>query len=156
GGAITVAIGGQTPLVIGDKALPISTETLGNGTAILDANGRDITTEISQGKLGALIEEKNSTIPGYMADLNAFAQGIADTINGQLAQGLDQNGNPPAVPLFSYDGASETASTIGVNSLTPDQIAAASGGAAGGNGNAVALTQLAGQATIGSYTFTQF
>jgi flagellar hook-associated protein 1 FlgK len=156
GGAVTIAMGGQTPLVIGDQALPISVDPSSNQTTILDANGTDITGQISQGKLGALIQEKNTTIPGYMNDLNTFAQSLADSVNGQLAQGVDQNGSAPATPLFSYDQASDAASTISINNLTPDQIAAASAGAPGGNGNAVALAQMATSPQIGGFTFTQF
>jgi len=62
----------------------------------------------------------------------------------------------PAQALFSYDSATNAASTITVNSLTPDQIAAASAGSPGGNGNAVALTQMANTPQIGEFTFTQF
>ena len=155
GGAVTVALGGQAPLVIGDQALPISVDPSSNQTTITDANGNDVTSEITGGKLGALIQEKNTTIPGYTGDLNTFAQSLADAVNGQLAQGVDQNGNTPSTPLFSYDPAS-AASTLNVNNLTPDQIAAAASGAAGGNGNALALAQLATTPQVNGFTFTQF
>ena len=156
GGALTIAIGGQAPLVIGDQALPISVDSASNQTTIRDANGNEITSQITQGKLGALIQEKNTTIPGYMTDLNTFAQSLADNVNGQLAQGVDQNGGAPLTPLFSYSGPTNAASTLGVNNLTPDQIAAASAGAPGGNGNAIALAQMATSPQINGYSFTQF
>lgn len=155
-GAVTIAVGGQTPLVIGDQARSLTVDPSSGQTAILDANGNDITSQIKQGKLGALIQEKNTTIPSYLADLNTFAQSIADTVNGQLAQGIDQNGNVPSTPLFSYDQSSNAASTISVNNITPDQIAAAATGAPGGNGNAVALAGLANSPQINGFTFTQF
>jgi flagellar hook-associated protein 1 FlgK len=155
-GAVNVAIGGQTPLVIGSRQFPISFDPSSGQTAIHDAQGNDITAQITQGKLGALIQEKNTTLPSYLDDLNTLAQSIADTINGQLAQGVDLNGNAPVTPLFSYDQASNAASTISVTNLTPDQIAAAAVGAPGGNGNAIALAQLAGAPSIGGFTFTEF
>lgn len=154
GGALTIAIGGQAPLVIGDQHFDLTADVSSQQTAILDGQGNDITSEITQGKLGALIEEKNTTIPGYVADLNTLASSLADSVNGQLAQGLDQNGSSPTVPLFSYDPLN-AAATISVNQLRPDQIAAALG-SAGGNGNAVALTQLANQPLVNGFTFTQF
>src|SRR5262249_12602044 len=154
-GAISVAIGGQAPLVIGDTAFPVTVDPSSGQTAILDGQGNDITAKISQGRLGALIQEKNVTLPSYMTDLNTLAQSLADTVNGQLAQGIDQNGNIPSTPLFSYDQTSDAASSIGVNNLTPDQIAAASAGAPSGNGNAVALAQLATSPQINGFTFTQ-
>ena len=156
GGAVTVAIGGQTPLVIGDRQFAISAGSSTGQTVIRDAAGSDITSQITQGKLGALIQEKNTAIPGYTADLNTLAQSLADTVNGQLAQGVDQNGTAPSTPLFTYDQSSDAASTIAVNSLTPDQIAAAAAGAPGGNGNAVALAQLANSPQINGFSFTQF
>lgn len=156
GGALTVAIGGQAPLVIGNQALAISTDPASQQIIVRDANGNDITSEITQGQLGALIAEKNTAIPSYLGDLNRLAQSVADAVNGQLAQGLDQNGNASGTPLFTYDQATDAASTIEVNNLTPDQIAAAAAGAPGGNGNAVALAQLAGSPQIDGFTFTQF
>ncbi len=155
-GAYNVTIGAQTPLVLGFTQLPISAGNLSNQTEILDSQGNDITSQISQGQLGALIAEKNTTLPGYMSSLNTLAQSLSDSVDAQLAQGVDQNGNSPTTPLFSYDQASDAASTITVNNLTPDQIAAASASAPGGNGNAVALTQMATSPQINGFTFTQY
>jgi flagellar hook-associated protein 1 FlgK len=154
-GTNNVALGGQTMLVIGDQANAISTANTSAQTTILDSQGNDITSEITQGQLGALIQENNTTIPGYTTTLNSFAQSVADTVNGQLAQGVDENGNAGA-PLFSYDQSSDAASTIAVNStVTTDQIAAAMAGSPGGNGNALALAQLATTPGAGGFTLTQ-
>lgn len=155
-GAYDVTIGGQTPLVIGATQENISVGDTSNQTTILDSQGNDITSQISQGQLGALISEKNTTLPGYMSSLNTLAQSFADAVNGQLSQGVDQNGNSPTTPLFSYDQPSDAASTITLNNLTADQIAAASAGAPGGNGNAIAMTQLANSALVNGFTFTQY
>lgn len=154
-GINTVALGGQTMLVIGNQANAISTTDTSGQTAILDAQGNDITSQITQGQLGALIVENNTTIPGYVSSFNTFAQSLADTVNGQLSQGVDQNGAPGA-PLFSYDQSSDAASTIAVNTtITPDQIAAAAAGSPGGNGNAIALAQLANTPASSGFTLTQ-
>ncbi len=155
-GAYDVTIGAQTSLVTGSTANQVSTGNALNQTTILDSQGNDITSQISQGQLGALITEKNTTLPGYMSSLNTLAQSFSDAVNGQLAQGVDQNGNAPTTPLFSYDQATDAASTIAVNSLTPDQIAVAAAGAPGGNGNAIALTQMASSPQINGFSFTQF
>lgn len=154
-GTFTVLLGGQTPLVMGSQTFQISADT-SSPTEILDGSGNDITSEITQGQLGALIQDGNTTIPGYLNTLNTFAQSLADTVNSQLAQGVDENGNAPTTDLFSYDQASDAAATIAVTSMTPDQIAAASADAPGGNGNAVALAQLASAPAIDGYTFTQY
>jgi flagellar hook-associated protein 1 len=155
-GGYNLFIGGQTPLVMGDTASAISSGNTSNQTSILDSQGNDITSQITGGQLGALVQEQNSTLPGYLGSLNTLAQNFADTVNDQLSQGVDQNGDTPTTPLFSYDQDTDAASTISVNSLTPDQIAAASAGAPGGNGNAVAMAQLATTPEIGGATFTQY
>lgn len=154
-GSYEVAIGGQAPLVIGNTAYPISVQS-SSPTAILDSQGNDITAQISRGRLGALIQETNTTLPGYLDQLNTLAQSLADTVNQTLAQGVDKNGSPPAVNLFSYDQASDAANTLSVTNITGDQIAAALPSAPGGNSNAIVLAQLAAAPTVNGFTFTQF
>jgi flagellar hook-associated protein 1 len=153
-GTFNVVLGGQTNLVLGDQSTPISVDNTGATTTILDSQGNDITSELNEGQLGALIQENNTTLPGYMTQLNTFAQTVADTVNGQLSEGLDENGNAGA-PLFSYDQASDAASTIAVTNITPDQIAAAAANSPGGNDNAVALSQLGNQPVSNGLTLTQ-
>ena len=156
-GAANVYLGGgQSPLVLGDSARPISADLSGPTTVIRDAQGNDVTSLVTRGKLGALLEEKNTLLPGYMGDLNTLAANFADQINAALANGVDQNGNPPAQGLFTYDNATGAAFTLAVNPLTPDQIAAALPTAPGGNGNAIAIAQLASQPTINGFSFTQY
>jgi flagellar hook-associated protein 1 FlgK len=154
-GGFNVLLGGQTALVAGNTAFPISLASTSNESAILDSQGNDITAQITQGQLGAMIQERNTTLPGYQSSLNTFAQSLADEVNGQLAQGVDANGVAGA-PLFSYDTATDAASSFAVTDITPDQIAAAPAGSAGGNGNAVALAQLANAPSINGLTFTAF
>jgi flagellar hook-associated protein 1 FlgK len=102
-----------------------------------------------------MIQEENTTLPGYVTSLNTLAQSLADTVNGQLAQGIDQN-SVAGAPLFSYDSAADAASSIAATDITPSQIAAATAGSPGGNGNAVAVAQLATAAAINGVTFTSF
>jgi flagellar hook-associated protein 1 FlgK len=141
--------------VIGGTAFPISVDSSSGQTVIQDSQGNDITGQITQGQLGAMIQEENTTLPGYLASLNTLAQSLADTVNGRLAQGIDQNAVAGA-PLFSYDSATDAASSIAVTGITPDQIAAAPAGSPGGNGNAVALAQLATAPAVNGLTFTSF
>src|SRR5271167_3711862 len=83
-GGFNVELGGQTALVIGGNAYPISLESVASQSAILDSQGNDITSQITQGQLGGLIQEQNTTLPGYLTSLNTLAQSLADTVNGQL------------------------------------------------------------------------
>lgn len=156
GGQFNVYLGGQTPIVMGDQALNVSANFSTGPTIIQDSQGNDITSQITGGQLGAQIQESNTTLPGYMDSLNTQAQTLADTVNTALSQGVDQNGNPPVNNLFTYDTGADAAYTLAVTpGFTTDQIAAALPTAPGGNGNALAVAQLATAPEINGFTFTQ-
>jgi flagellar hook-associated protein 1 FlgK len=154
-GEVNVFLGGQGPLVLGRQSFALSADFSSPQTAIRDSQGNNVTSEITAGQLGGLLSEKNVTLPGYMGTLNTLAQTFADQVNNQLSQGLDESGNAPAVNLFTYNLASNAATTIAVTAIAPNQIAAASAGAPGGNGNAVAISQLANLPVINGLTFSQ-
>jgi flagellar hook-associated protein 1 FlgK len=155
-GAVTVYLGGQTPLVLDDTALHLQADFSSPQTKILDPNGNDITSQIQSGKLGGLLQVKNTALPSYMTDLNTLAQTFADQVNTTLSNGIDPSGNSPGMDLFTYDTNLGAAVTLDVNPLTPNQIAAALPGAPGGNGNALALAQLVNAKPVNGYSFAQF
>jgi flagellar hook-associated protein 1 FlgK len=155
-GQINVYLGGQTPIVMGTQALNVSADFSTPQTIIQDSQGNDITSQITGGQLGAQIQENNTTLPGYMSSLNTLAQTFADTVNNALSQGVDQNGNPPANNLFTYDTSADAAYTLAVTpGFTSDQIAAALPSAPGGNGNALAVAGLATADDVNGFTFTE-
>ena len=155
-GSVAIYIGGQTALVSSDKTYPIQGDFSTSQTKILSSTGADISSQLTGGKLGALLEDRNTVIPSYLADLNTLAQGLADNVNTALSQGIDQNGAAPTTDLFAYDPVVGAALSLAVNPLTPDQIAAASPGATGGNGNALNVASLGDAKSINGYTFAQF
>ena len=155
-GQVNVYLGGQTPLVIGNQAYAIQNDFSTPQTTILDATGKDVTSQVTAGQLGGLLIVKNNSIPSYLADLNTLAQNVADQVNTALNAGIDANGAAPVTDLFTYDAANGTAATMAVNAMTPDQIAAALPGSAGGNGNALALAALGSSQNINGYTYAQF
>lgn len=154
-GTVSVFIGGQTPLVMGSQSYAIGGDFSTAQTAILSSSGTDITDQITGGQLGAELADNNTALPSYVNSLNTLAQTLADQVNGALNNGIDENGAAPTTDLFSYDAANGAALTLSVNPLTPDQIAAASPGAPGGNGNALALAALANAPVVNGYTFAQ-
>ncbi len=156
GGQFNVYLGGQTPIVMGGQALNVSADFSTPQTVIRDSQGNDITAQLTGGQLGAQIQERNTTLSGYMSSLNTQAQTLADTVNTALSQGVDQNGNTPVNNLFTYNAASGAAFTMAVTpGFTTDQIAAALPLAPGGNGNALAVAQLATTPAVNGFTFTQ-
>ena len=154
-GSLTVLLGGQTALVIGDRQFEISADTSSTQAVLRDAENRDITAQVSGGRLGALLEIKNTTIPSFSADLNRLAAGLADRVNAVLAAGVDSNGWPGAA-LFAYNSTDDAAATLRVTSILPEELAAATPDAPGGNGNALQLTQLADSPEIDGTSFMEY
>jgi flagellar hook-associated protein 1 FlgK len=142
-GSVAVLLDGQTPLAIGQKpyALTIQNQpadpaaTYPNsvpGIQLVDQEGTDVTAQASQGKLGALLETRNQTIPGYLGDrttpgsLNRLATAFAQRVNQILTTGQVSAGPPPVqgAPLFIYTSDTTSAATLSVNpSITAAQIA---------------------------------
>jgi flagellar hook-associated protein 1 len=149
GGTVTVMLGGQTPLVEGTQVNDIqavnnTASNAGNPGAapnisILDANGNDITGQITSGSMAGLLSVRNNLLPSLIGGgqqvggLNTLAQGLADSVNNVLAQGSTTN-TPPyqaGSPLFTYNAAAPAgiASSLAVSStITGSQLAAADPG----------------------------
>ncbi|MFN8684547.1 MAG: flagellar hook-associated protein FlgK [Acidobacteriota bacterium] len=155
-GSMSVYLGGQALLVIGDRQYNLSTDIVDNRARILNSDGAEITDRLSGGKLVAQIDLFNNRFPDYLDELNTLAIGFADQINSTLAQGIDQNGNIPTTALFSYDGTLGAAYTLQASELNPDQLALAAPGDPGGNQNAIQLADLAKKPLIENQTFVQY
>jgi len=137
-GTATVLLGGQTPLVIGAQQYtiqanfsPTGTPTIPNATPdarILDASGQDITSHISQGSLGGLLNVRNTVLPSLQGDgqqqgaLNQLAQQVADRVNSILTSAQTAGGQP-GIPLFTY-GAASPAGIAQTLTLAPNITAA--------------------------------
>ena len=178
-GSWTVLLGDETPLVVGKFQYDISFETAvptdpapaypeGAPNAIIrDSAGREITSQISSGQLGGLLDVRNRVLAGLRGDssqpgeLNRLAKAIADQVNQLLTGGRISDGPPEVagIALFTY-GASDTgtARTLSVNSaITPSQLAAiAPGPPYVSNGTALALAGLSSTSSIDGYTFSAF
>jgi flagellar hook-associated protein 1 FlgK len=153
---VSIYLGGQSLLVIGDRQYNLSTDVLDDKARILDSDGIEISDQLSGGKLVGLLDVYNNKIPAYLGDLNTLAANFANTINAQLAQGVDQNGNPPIQDLFSFDGTLGAAFTIRANDILPESLALSATGQPGGNANAIKITEMAKEPTINNQTFSQF
>ena len=157
-GTATVLLGGQSPLVIGTQQYQISASFTDpnpgpNPNAvpdahILDSNGNDITSDISQGSLGGLLNVRNTVLPSLQGDsnqqgsLNQLAQKVADQVNSILTAGTTPSGQP-GTALFTYDPTSPTdvAATLALNpSMTISALAPAD--TSGSNGAALELSNL--------------
>ena len=166
-GSMTVLVAGQTPLVVGDHSYALTSQIAdpaslppGNpgvppSASILDTAGRDVTSQLTGGSLGALLQTHNQVLGSLLGDasqpgtLNQLAQSFADRVNALLTAGNISDGPPPrpGVPLFSYDtsNATNVAATLTLDpGATPDQLAAIDPGPPYvSNGTALKLAALA-------------
>jgi flagellar hook-associated protein 1 FlgK len=188
-GTTTVLLDGQTPLVIGQTQYQISSNltvpsnppaaypSAPPSAQVLDSNGNDITSEITSGQIGGLLQAVNGTLAqlqgsaSQQGSLNQLAQTVADTVNTILTGGNISDADPttgaaavPGVPLFTYDTSNPTniAASLSVSSsITPGQLAAIDPGPPEvDNGIPLALANLATPQTpadeINGMSYTQF
>ncbi|MGO9232105.1 MAG: flagellar hook-associated protein FlgK [Bryobacteraceae bacterium] len=168
-GSCTVLLAGQIPLVMGNQQFPLSFDMYQPATAtntdapplaqVTAADGTDITSAITGGQLGALLDFRNTVLPQYIGDgnqagsLNTMAQQFAYTVNGILTSGnisdASADGTVPAVPgvpLFTYDTTNNTgvAASLSVSpTITSSELAAIDPGPPEvSNGIPLALAQL--------------
>lgn len=135
-GEVTVLAGGQTPLVVGEQQYNISAQFAAPAqpagspgvpptATILDSAGRDITSQITGGQLGGLLDTYNNVLGSLLGNstqpgtLNQLAQAFADQVNELMTSGYVSDGPPPVSgsALFSYDtsNATNVAATLAVN-----------------------------------------
>ena len=122
-GTLSLVTGGGEPLVVGTTVRRLAASVSEPAIAILDEDGRDITSGIESqgGSLGAILELRNQKLPDYLNQVNRIAKAVADRVNEQLALGVDVTG-AAGEPIFDYQtsfvlGSGRTAGTTG--SATP-------------------------------------
>jgi len=168
-GTATVLLGGQTALVIGSTQYAIQASFVDptpgpnanavNDAHILNSNGQDITSQVSQGSLAGLLTVRNTVLPSLQGDgtqtgsLNQLAQSVADSVNQILTAAQTPSGGP-GIPLFTYNSTSpvDVAQTLAVNpNITIGTLAPSDPGPpVVSNGAALALSNL-GESTNPTY-----
>lgn len=166
-GTVTVVLSGGAPLVIGDQQFALTAKAaVPAGSAnpgapptmsILDSNGNDITSQITAGKLGGLLDAHNRVMASILGDgtqagsLNVFAKSLADTINGILQSGTVSVGGANGQALFTYDNtdATHAANSFAVNPNITTAGLAPVDNSGNANGNALKLASLANSTTNG-------
>jgi flagellar hook-associated protein 1 FlgK len=186
-GSITVSLGGQTTLVAGSQSYPLAAITslptvppptypgAPPNTQILDSQGNDVTSKITEGQLGGVLTVLNQTLPAIEGDstqvgsLNQLAQSFADKVNTTLSSGNVTDGPPVQTGsnLFSYDSTNATnaaaslsvasgATAAGLAAIAPADATATPPTAEVANGTALALAGLATAANgIDGQSFSQ-
>ena len=160
---LTLTTANGTPLVAGQQSFQLSTQPDSSGAQHIYAQGRDITSSLTSGQLGGLLQARDQQIPAIQTQLDTLAAGLANAVNGVQTAGYDLNGRLGA-NLFTPPPASGSgaAATLSVAITDPSKIAASSDGTVGNNGNADAMYALStqpliqGQSPTGYYSTVVF
>lgn len=147
GGLLAFTAGGQAvPLRAATGPFAIADATVGanaaypGGLPALTLSGADVTALISQGRIGANLDLRDTTLPAGQAGVDEFAKTLANRLSGQgLSLFTDPAGNvPPGGGTPAQSGYAGFAGVIQVNplvakspSLVRDGTQAVAGSAAG-------------------------
>jgi len=154
---LTLTTSNGTALVAGQQAFTLTTQPDSSGVQHIYAQGQDITSQLTSGELGGLIQVRDQKIPGILTSLDTLAAGLSNALNTANQAGFDLNGNPGGdlfvAPPASGQGA---ASSMAVAITDPTLIAASSDGTPGSNGNVAVLSAVHDQPAIAGQTPTDY
>ncbi|PKN32504.1 MAG: flagellar hook-associated protein FlgK [Deltaproteobacteria bacterium HGW-Deltaproteobacteria-19] len=126
------------------------------GDVTFEGNATSLTDRITGGSLGALLELRDETLPGYMSSLDTLASSIISEVNTLHGNGVDATGAAVVGRLFFAEtpvGASAALTmTVAGGILSDPTTIVASQAAAGDGAVAGAITALQNQGIITSGT----
>jgi flagellar hook-associated protein 1 FlgK len=153
-GGLDVSVGNGRALVVGDNVYALSAVTPGPTNAARIVSGStDITSEITGGRLGGLIQVRDVLVPGYAARLDALAYGVANDVNTAHTGGYDLNGTAGTNFFTPPAGVAGAAAALTMNAAVvadPRLVAAAGAPTAGDNQVAKAIANLQDQVMTGT------
>jgi flagellar hook-associated protein 1 len=151
---ITLTTSDGALLVSGDQSYAMNTAQVSGTTHVFaGADGQDVTSGLTGGSLGGILQARDQELPVVVTALDNLAYGIGTQTNQQNELGVDGNGNPGQA-LFSFAaGVSGAAATMQVTTNDESAVAAAAvGEGSAGNGNALALANLSAANVAGGQT----
>jgi flagellar hook-associated protein 1 len=152
---ITLTTSNGTALVSGTRSFSLTTQPGASGVQHIFSQGNDITSTLSSGALGGLIQVRDQKIPALLTSLDTLASGLATAFNSANTSGFDLNGSIGRA-LFTPVVGAGSAANIGVAVTDPALIAASSDGSAGSNGNLANLSAIQDQTIIAGATPTTY
>jgi flagellar hook-associated protein 1 len=151
-GSVMVSISGILVAASGGSTKLEST-MVGGQLQILDStSGRQV--KVGGGELGGLVTTYNTTIPGYLSQIDQLAGAIISRVNAVHSAGYSL-GSPATTGTAFFTGTDSA--TIQLNSAItsdPNLIAASSDGAPGNNTTALALAGIADEKIMTGGTVT--
>jgi flagellar hook-associated protein 1 FlgK len=115
-GAYTVNIAGSIPLVQGDHATTLTVEhgkntPYGYDTTKITALNGTVSVNFKNGSIASLTDLRDTTINGYLNNLDAMAQSLMQDFNAQHKQGLTSDMTTKGDNFFGVTGADYTDTT---------------------------------------------
>jgi len=98
-GSLNLAVGSGQSLVTANNASELTATNAPSGLEV-QIEGRSITSQVTGGDLGGMIEAQSTLIQPLRSELGRSAMVIAQEVNAIQGQGFDLKGNP-GEPLFS-------------------------------------------------------
>jgi flagellar hook-associated protein 1 FlgK len=145
-GGVDVSVGNGHALVIGDQAYQIRTSPrAASGLTDLTSDGAIITSAVTGGQVGGLLQVRDQLLPGYQTRLDELAYGVATSVNAAHRAGYDLSGAAGIDFFVAPASVSAAASTMAVSAAIAGNgnlIAAAATPTPGDNQNARAITDL--------------
>ena len=77
--SLTLTTANGAPLVVGGQSFNLSTQSNASGFQDVYSQGQDITSKLTSGELGGLVQVRDQTIPGVISNLNTLASGVSAT-----------------------------------------------------------------------------
>ena len=151
---ITLTTSNGAVLVAGNQSYAMTTAQISGVTHIFaGAETEDVTSGLTGGSLGGVLQARDQVLPGFVNTLDGLAYAVGTQVNQQNALGLDGNGNPGQA-IFTIPGSSGgAAGAITVATTDPEAIAAAATGEGStGNGNATLLSGISTSNIVGGET----
>jgi len=145
-GGADVSVGNGHALVIGADTYQLATSAVaGSGLADLTSGGSVITSAVTGGRIGGLLQVRDRLLPGYQTRLDQLAHTVATSVNTAHRAGYDLAGAAGIdffVPPAAVAGAAIAMTVSAAIVADANRIAAAATPAAGDNGNARAIANL--------------
>ena len=145
-GTIDVSLGAGRQLVVGTSNYSLSVSNAPvTGKAQIRYGSTDITSEMTDGSIGAELDIRDNTIPAYQQKLDQLAYDLTQQVNAVHTTGYDASGTAGGSffqPIATVTGAAAAFKVAPAIAANSSKIAASGTGAVGNNQTAVALAAL--------------
>ena len=154
---LTLTTSNGALLVSEGQSYALGTSVVAGKVDVTSAAGQDITTGLTGGQLGGVLQARDVSLPAVSTSLDQLAYAIGNQVNTQNEAGLDANGVAGAAIFTLPASAAGAAAGIAVATTDPSAIAAASTSEGStGDTNATALSGLQTVAIVGGQTADGF